>query len=81
MISQEKVSRFTSNDLLQVLKTRPRFVTSMRGKRGPIYSLSDTLVRLPPRIVERQIEKGILVPRDPSGRSFELSAAWRGSAA
>ena len=76
-----KPQRLTSNDLIGILRERPLFVVKTLTRVGPVYSLSDRLVPIPREVVERQIDKGILVAREASGQSFELSAAWRGQAA
>lgn len=79
MITQARAHRLMSNDLINELIERPRPILKTMTRVGPVYTFADSLIVVPRRIVERQIEKGILVAREPSGQTFALASAWGGS--
>ena len=78
MITQARAHRLMSNDLIAELVERPRPILKTMTRVGPVYSFADSLVVVPRKIVERQIEKGILVPLEPSEQTFALAPAWGG---
>lgn len=78
MISQARAHKLTSNDLIDVLQTEGKPVVKTHTRTGTTYTLWPVV--LPREVVEHQIAKGILVPREESGQSYTLSPAWGGVA-
>lgn len=53
-----------------------RLVLKTLTRKGPVYHYDHNLQTIPRDVAERLIERSILLPREESGQSFELSSEW-----
>lgn len=67
-----------SNAVLDRLRDKPGlFIVKTLTRKGPVYTYANTLTTIPREVVERLIDRGRLVPREPSAQSFELARDWK----
>lgn len=67
----------STNVAIAKMCDRKLTVIKTMTKNGPVYSFNETLELISREVAERLISKNIILPREESGQSFVLSAAWR----